>query len=316
METVTFIRHFFKKERITSENTDIFFPKPDGSIPYQDVVSFSEMDSSKYLVYTMGKHIFPKNHDMTVSMQRWMIIFVTSGSLRCGSQTLVTGDFLVLPSTCTIVFSSKKDGARFYWCTTNDDMLISTLKESGWSDGEIMLGHTSNMPLIVELFEQTVYNFPMPCDHRMLLVGRFTCLFSYIAYSAVRQEKLSDQIFKRCLNRIESTQGNITVDYLAKHYFVSRRYLYTLFKEYKNMSPIEYIHAVRMQAADKYITSTELTVAEIAELAGYSNYSHFTRAYKKYFGMSPLERRREARAKAMIYDSPAEHARAEILFDE
>ena len=88
-------------------------------------------------------------------------------------------------------------------------------------------------------------------------------------------------------------QGNITVDYLAKHAFVSRRYLYSMFKEYKNMSPTEYITSVRMRVADDYLTSTDFSVSKIAELLGYADYTHFTRAYTKFFKIAPSKRRKQ-----------------------
>ena len=59
------------------------------------------------------------------------------------------------------------------------------------------------------------------------------------------------------------------------------------------MSPVEYILSVRMQNADKYLRSTNYTVAEIAERIGYSNYSHFSRAFSKYFSISPKDRRKQ-----------------------
>ena len=42
------------------------------------------------------------------------------------------------------------------------------------------------------------------------------------------------------------------------------------------------------------ITNTIIDlVVEIAELTGYSNYSHFSRAYTKYFSISPSDRRKQ-----------------------
>lgn len=318
METVKFIRHFFKQKRIASEKSDIFFPKPDGSIPYQDVISFSQLDHENFLVYTMGKHIFPQNYDMRISMSRWMLIFVTEGSIRCGTQLLEAGDFFVLPPSCTHTITTKKEFVSFYWCTLNDSSLINSLISSGYRDSEAMFGHTDQAHAINELFEQTIYNFPKHCDNKMYIVGRLTCLLSYITTGDMKREGYSDQMFKRCLDMIEGRQGNITVDSLAKHLFVSRRYLYTLFKKYKNISPLEYIHAVRMKSADKYLTSTDLPISEIAEIVGYSNYSHFTRAYKKYFFISPSKRRSQAKVQSLAYYNPPEidKDKFEISFDE
>lgn len=293
METVTYIRHYLGKERQTSNTVDVFYPKPNPNDSYQDVISFTNFEKDKYLVYTMGKHVFEQNHNMTISMQRWMIIFMANGTMNCGIQQLSRGDFVVLPSSCSTTLITKKEMAEFYWCTTNDELHINTLISCGYIEKEMMFGHMEYIQSIIDLFDNTIYRFPNHCDNGIYLQGKLISLYSYIAPSVVNKQKMPEQLFKRCLQRIESSQGNITVDFLAKHYFVSRRYLYTMFKEYKNMSPVEYILAVRMQSADKYLRSTNYSIAEIAELTGYSNYSHFSRAYTKYFSISPSDRRKQ-----------------------
>ena len=223
---------------------------------------------------------------------------------------------MVFPSTCTGELSSKNDNPVFYWCTTNDEWLVRSLMQCGYSDSEFVLGNTEQMETIIEQFEQAIYNFTENCDQRMNLLGRMMCLFSFISSVAVKKQTVSDKIFKRCLNRIESTSGNVTVDFLAKHYFVSRRHLYTMFKEYKNMSPNEYIMTVRMRAAEKYLVSTNYSVAEIAELIGYSNYSHFTRAYTKHFGISPSDKRKQANTQMLRDANGVEDVLNRVSLDE
>ena len=293
MEKVTYIRHFAEKERHKANDTSVFSSKINPNDCYQDVISFSNFAKGTYNIYTMGKHVFQPNSGMTISMQRWMIFFVASGSLICGTRLIGRGDFVVLPSSCSVTIASQREQPVFYWCTTNDELHINTLLSCGYHEKEMMLGHTDNMLSVTELFENTIYRFPKNCDDSIFFRGQLTCLLSYIAPVAVSKQRVSDQLFTKCIQIIESKQGNITVDFIADHYFVSRRYLYNMFKEYKNMSPMEYILAVRMQAADKYLRSTNYSIAEIAELVGYSNYSHFSRAYTKHFSILPSERRKQ-----------------------
>lgn len=302
MNSVMFIRHSYKKERQFSGQNDIFAESLAENECYQDLVSYSNYENDSYIVNTIGKHVFPQNYSLSISMQRWMILLLVDGELRYGSEKVEKGDFVVIPSSCAHEFYSEKKSPVFYWCTTNNEMLTNTLLCCGYRKNEVMRGHLDDMGRVTELFENTIYKFPMNCDHGLYLTGWFICLFSNIAANIVERQKISDQLFLRCLNRIESKQGNITVDELAKNYFISRRYLYSMFKEYKNMSPFEYILSVRMQAADKYLTSTNWSIAEIAELTGYSNYSHFTRAYLKYYSISPSERRKQAIAQSILAD--------------
>ena len=315
MEKVNFIRHFFHKDRISSDSPDIFWPKPDSGEFYQDVISYSFLDDGKYTSYTMGKHLFPKNNDMTVSMQRWMVLFIADGVMYCGAQALETGDFIVIPPACSIGVLAKGDNLKFYWCTTNDDHHINYLTRSGYREKEIIFGHVDDVQTVAEFFEDTIYRFPKRCDSRMIIVGRISCILSFTPLDLVKAQKITDQLFKRCLNIIDGKNGNVTVDKLAKTCFVSRRYLYTLFKEYKNISPVEYILSARMKNADKFLTSTDYSISKIAELVGYSNYSHFTRAYTKYFSISPTQRRKQVRVDSYMDEPPTSDKKSLTLDD-
>lgn len=297
MESMSYIRHRFGKEREVSTTNDVFATTVSAAESYQDVLSFSVEDAEKTLTYTVGKHIFPSNREIVISMKRWMIMLIADGEMWCGSQQLFKGDFVVIPSSCAQDFHTRKDGSVFYWYTANDELVINILKNCGYRDNECVIGHTMSVNGMSDVFEHTIYKFPAGCDTRIYLIGRLICLGSFISMNVAKRQEMSDHIFKRCLRRIDVQRGNVTVEELAKHYFISRRYLYTMFKDYKNMSPMDYILKVRMEAADKYLISTEYSISKIAELTGYSSYSHFTRAYTKYFSVSPSKRRHDARIK-------------------
>lgn len=315
MKNISFIRHRLGKEREVSDGTDVFLSPLVPGESYQDVLSFVTFEKEKNIMYTMGKHFFPRNKAAAISMPRWMLVFVDDGELYCGAQRLCKGDFMVAPSSCAYDIFTKKETVLFYWCTTSDERLIDILRLCGYGDDRIAFGHTEHIRSIVELFERTVYRFPSGCDERVYIMGRMTCVFSYITAALTEPEDISDQIFKRCLRRIVAMSGNVTVEDLAKHYFVSRWYLYSMFKEYKNMSPFEYILQVRMETADKYLVSTDYSVQKIAELSGYSNYSHFTRAFTKYFGISPSRRRHEAKLRD-IASEETDTEKKKLLLDE
>ena len=302
MGKITYIRHFFGKERQTSDKSDLFYPRPGSGESYQDVVSFSEKVRDRYSIYTIGKNVFPGNHELNFSMQRWMIVFSVTGGLYCGVEELQAGDYIVGPPSCIHAYTSKKEMAVFYWCTTNDPVLEEALLGCGYHHQGIVKGHISQMKPVTELFEETIYHFPEQCNLRLYIVGRLSCLFSFIDSNVVQSQNMSEQVFRRCLQRIESTRGNVTVEYLSKRYFISRRHLYTLFKEYRNMSPTEYIFSVRMRIADQFLVETDYTIAKIAEQVGYSNYVHFTRAYTKYFSIAPSQRRKQAKMQVAVQE--------------
>lgn len=52
----------------------------------------------------------------------------------------------------------------------------------------------------------------------------------------------------------------------------------------------------RMELATRYLNDTNKTVAEVALLCGYTHLSHFSTAFKKDFGVSPLEYQKAAKS--------------------
>ena len=293
METIKYIRHPHREKRTISDTPSIFAKvMPPGSY-YQDVFTVTGLNANDVLIFTMGKYVYPPNCESCTAFQRWMVVFVVEGVLFCGKQQLGRGDFIIIPSSQSKNFYTKQSSVSYYWCTTNDEEIARILPVCGYKEERMMTGHCDRVQDVVDEFEKTIYRSVKFGDVRIYLIARFAMIFTFLSANINKIFTTSDQTFKHCLNMIDGFQGNVTVDYLAQHAFVSRRYLYTMFKEYKNMSPTEYIQSVRMRMADDYLTSTDFSVAKIAELLGYADYTHFTRAYTKYFNIAPTKRRKQ-----------------------
>lgn len=96
-------------------------------------------------------------------------------------------------------------------------------------------------------------------------------------------------------------QYQIAVDYLNKNYTdptcnivelcnrlgVSRSFLYALFRKNTKISPQKYLMKLRMEAAKKELTHTTHNLKEIAKKVGYGDEFTFSKAFKRYSGISP-----------------------------
>ncbi len=81
---------------------------------------------------------------------------------------------------------------------------------------------------------------------------------------------------------------DITVELLAKKYSLSKGYLSRQFKKYTGLPPIEYISLIKIQNAQRLLSSnTNKSITEIALECGYNNSAYFTRAFKKITGTTP-----------------------------
>lgn len=73
---------------------------------------------------------------------------------------------------------------------------------------------------------------------------------------------------------------------------VSRRHFFRAFKQSTGKTPHSYLAEYRLKQALALLNGTELSATEIALECGFASSSHFTYAFRRTFGVSPLEYRR------------------------
>lgn len=92
------------------------------------------------------------------------------------------------------------------------------------------------------------------------------------------------------------------IEYIGMHYMnpisgedlasicsLSEAQLRRKFKEYLNMSPVEYLTMVRIQKACELLNSTNYPMTEVALRVGYQDVSSFNRNFQKIMGVSPYQ---------------------------
>lgn len=87
----------------------------------------------------------------------------------------------------------------------------------------------------------------------------------------------------------------ITTEQLAKQCCVSKGYLFRIFKEVYGVTPVSYQQALRLQAAQVLLRSTDLNCNEISHRVGYGNVYFFHRLFKKKFSVTPKQYRNRIR---------------------
>lgn len=91
---------------------------------------------------------------------------------------------------------------------------------------------------------------------------------------------------------------NIRISDLAGLCYVSETHLRRLFQDVMNITPLEYINLVRIQAACHELYKTDKPVDTIRTETGFDTASTFNRNFKRLVGMSPIEWRTKKREKA------------------
>ncbi len=83
--------------------------------------------------------------------------------------------------------------------------------------------------------------------------------------------------------------SDIKVEQIAQRLCVDRKYLRNLFTEHLGMSTMDYIMKTRMTRAKELLSDPSLSVTLVASSVGYRDALCFSKAFKRYVGISPSE---------------------------
>lgn len=99
---------------------------------------------------------------------------------------------------------------------------------------------------------------------------------------------------KRIINYMnENYERKISLDQIAHNMYLSPVYVSKIFKEETGESPINYLIKIRLEKAKTILERKEGgSIKSIANQVGYEDVYHFSKLFKKYYGVSPLNYRK------------------------
>ena len=85
---------------------------------------------------------------------------------------------------------------------------------------------------------------------------------------------------------------NISLKDLSDTFFLTKTYLCDIFKEQTGKTILEFLREIRLYKAAELLRKTEETINEVASECGYNDYSYFIRHFKKIYGSTPDQYRK------------------------
>lgn len=107
--------------------------------------------------------------------------------------------------------------------------------------------------------------------------------------TAGREERIVEII-----GAIQQNYLDVTLESLSEQFHLSRPYLSKYIKEKLGMTFQEAVKEERMKKARTMLKETSQTVETIAANIGYENVEHFNRLFKKSYGITPVQYRKQA----------------------
>jgi AraC-like DNA-binding protein len=131
--------------------------------------------------------------------------------------------------------------------------------------------------------------------HTRPRLGEIGCI-RQLTRTPVARGGLSPSVLRRVCEYIDANlETNIGLDAISKVAGLSRCHFVRAFRQSVGTTPHNFLMYRRFRKAVDFITSTDLSLAEIALAAGFSDQSHFSRRFRQYLGVSPSAFRRSQR---------------------
>ncbi len=251
--------------------------------------------------YSYGSNL-PKPNDLNVRHCHdvYEILYVIDGS---GKFVIEGREYPLAPHTLVVIppleyhYVDLNSGCAYERCVLNfcdSDVLfecrdlLANFKKNGDTDSNFYIANMNSTP-IISIFEQLEYSENIPETQRVffikMLLSELIVLLSAAHCDKVAMEdaELGARVI-RYLN--EHIEKDISLDKLAKRFFVSKYYLCRAFKRHNGISVHGYVNQKRVMYAKQLIEAGE-TASRAAYRVGFGDYSAFYRAYVKIIGKSP-----------------------------
>ncbi len=213
---------------------------------------------------------------------------------------LIPGQIVMIPTE--VYHGIQSDGVErlcFSFSVEDPDKTSSSLAELFRSSQEVLLFENKDAMQLVEqcrrLREQKTS--PLSSDRQsVLLLSAVLELLSNLTTArrpsgeessrAVRQKWIMEEYIERHLTDNTGLEG------LAQELYLSQRQTRTLVRRFFGEDYKQLIIRRRMELADIFLQDQSKSLDEIAWLVGYRSYSGFQLCFKKYFGVTPQQKRK------------------------
>lgn len=184
------------------------------------------------------------------------------------------------PDIFGLPFQRMENGETFFLSPYNilqvpclNECLLAICRAEEW-------GNCSEMYLEAKI-QEALSLFITSCE-----TGRQT--MHPTTFSAPVEEKM--QHIRSILQ--EEYSASHSLHELARRVGTNECTLKSAFRQFFHQTVFSYLFDYRMQMASSFLLDTDKTITEIAPLVGYEHASHFCIAFKRKYGISPLEFRK------------------------
>lgn len=233
----------------------------------------------------------------------WLMHYVVSGQgtfMRDGfCHTLRTGEaFTIPPYELASYHADKDDPWSYIWIGFTAAPSLS-----------VSLPPVLNCPALGRIFNQMKRAMDMTTGRNAFLAA---CLWEIMATVQELEYQNTDYVQKAINYMQHNYRNSISIQNVADHLNLDRRYFSSLFRNKTGSSPQEYLISLRLRNAAILMLEMGYSPTEAAPAVGYSDIYNFSRMFKRHYGLSPRSyvNSRYPHVSELPEDSPADSTEA------
>ncbi len=185
------------------------------------------------------------------------------------------------------------EGSSYEWrCTQSGGYYVVEFTAEA-SHADVTSFAISNPDEIEKIFLRLEQgNRMQPPYFQMTAMAGLYKMFSYLVKTEEKQYHLSSK-YRRIAPSVDYIHRyydrDLSNDLIAAESGVSTVYFRKIFTEHYGISPIKYLHKLRIDKAKEMLRSEYGSVGAIAKTLGYSSIQHFSKTFREYTGLSPKQ---------------------------
>ncbi len=230
------------------------------------------------------------------------LYFVRNGSgtltVRNQTYTLTPGCFyFITPNESVLYHSDETDPIQYYWISVYPEFAEEIERIMGFTEDKPV--RPANKPdKIIKIFERLMAIKTATSEAYFETLSAIMKILSlefsnveYVENTSVHKafaENVKKQI------DLNYTNPNFHIEAVAQMLYVSHAHMSRIFKEVMGITPVRYLIEVRLNYAAKLLKEPGTKVKDLCEQCGFGDEAHFMKSFKKKFGITVNQYRKES----------------------
>lgn len=217
--------------------------------------------------------------------------------IRSKTYSLTAGDlFYVPPDVPVVYYPDSRDPWAYYVLHINDDFGGELAALMGFTDTAAV--RTSKLPHFTDQLFDSLFTPEHPSAelyHQFL-----STMLQVLAILRTKEEpredasKNSGTVEKiKAIIRLNYKSPDFSIDIIPQMLYISHTHMCRLFKAEMGMTPVAYLTDIRLTQAAELLQKENTALRQLSEAVGFSDELYFMKCFKKKYGMTVRQYRRQ-----------------------